>query len=104
MKEKDLKAAIVKLKAILEDLKALLEWHKLKRFEAAQRSFSNLKFDDTTVNDLNDKYSTFLLLASQIHAGLNNQNIQQSKLEDIKKELIKIQLQAYYLGSDVRVY
>ncbi len=104
MKEQDLQAAIVELKGILEEMKALLAWHKLKRFEATQRSFSNLIFYDTTLNDLNNKYSFFLLLASQIHAGINNQNISQSKLKIIKKELTKIELQAYYLGSGVRIY
>jgi len=104
MKEKDLQAAIVELKAILEDMKTLLAWHKLKRFEAAQHPFSNLMFYDTTLNDLNNKYSFFSLLASHIHAGVNNQNIPQSKLKIIKKELTKIELQAYYLGSGVRIY
>jgi len=104
MKEQDLQAAMVELKGILEDMKALLVWHRLKRFEATQRSVSNLIFYDTTLNDLNNKYSTFLLLASQIHAGINNQNTPQSKLKIIKKELTKIELQAYYLGSDVRIY
>ena len=104
MKEQDLQAAIVELKGILEDMKALLAWHKLKQFEGAQRSFSNLVFYDTTLNDLNDKYSTFLLLASQIHTGVNNQKISQSKLKIIKKELTKLELQAFYLGSGIRFY
>ena len=104
MKEQNLQIAIVELKAILEDMKALLAWHKLKRFEAAHHPFSNLIFYDATLSDLNNQYSTFLLLASQIHAGVNNQNTPQSKFKTIKKELTKIELQAYYLGSDVRIY
>ena len=104
MKEKDIQAAIVELKGILEDMKALLAWHKLKQFEAMQRSFSNLVFYDTALGDLNNKYSIFLLLASQIHAGVDNQNIPQAKLKIIKKELTKIELQAYYLGSGIRFY
>ena len=104
MKEKDLQAAIVELKAILEDMKALLAWHKLKRFEATQRPFSNLMFYDTTLCDLNNRYLTLLSLASQIHAALNNQKIPKSKLSVIKKQLTKIELQAYYLGSGIRFY
>ena len=104
MKEKDLQAAVVELKGILEDMKALLAWHKLKRFEASQHPFSNLMFYDTTLNDLNNKYSMFLLLASQIHTEVNNQNIPKSKLSVIKKELTKIELQAFCLGSDIRFY
>jgi len=104
MKEQALQAAIVELRAILEDMKALLAWHKLKCFEARQRSFSNLMFYDTTLSDLNNKYATFSLLASQIHAGVNNQKIPQSKLKIIKKELAKIELQAFYLGSGIRFY
>lgn len=104
MKELDLQAAIVELKGILEDMKALLVWHKLKRFEATQHSFPNLLFYDTTLGDLNNKYSFFSLLASQIHAGINNQNIPKSKLRVIKKELTKIELQACYLGSRIRFY
>ena len=60
MKEQDLQAAIAELKSILEDMKALLEWHKLKGFEAKQRLVTNLRFYDTTLNDLNNKYSEFL--------------------------------------------
>jgi len=104
MKEQDLQAAIVELKGILEDMKALLAWHKLKCFEATQRSSSNLIFYDTTLHDLNNKYSIFLLLASRIHTGVNNQTIPQSKLKIIKKELTKIELQAFYLGSGIRFY
>ena len=104
MKEQDLQAAIIELKAILEEMKALLAWHKLKRFEAAQHRFSNLMFYDTSLNDLNNKYSFFSSLASQIHAGVNNQNIPKSKLSIIKKQLTTIELQAYYLGSNVRIY
>ena len=104
MKEKKLQAAVVELKGILEDMKALLAWHKLKRFEASRQTFSNLKLYDTSLNDLNNKYSMFLLLASRIHAEVDNQNIPKSKLIILKKELTKIELQAYYLGSGVRVY
>jgi len=104
MKERDLEAAIVELRGILEDMKALLAWHKLRCFEARQRSFSNLIFYDTTLTDLNNKYATFLLLASRIHTGVNNQNIPQGKLKIIKKELTKIELQAFYLGSGIRFY
>ena len=104
MKEQDLQAAIIELKSILEDMKALLAWHKLKRFEATQRSSSNLVFYDTTLNDLNNKYSIFLLLASWIHTGVNNQKTPQNKLKIIKKELTKIELQAFYLGSGIRFY
>lgn len=104
MKEKNLHAAIAELKAILEDMKTLLAWHKVKRFEATQHPFSNLMFYDTTLGDLNNKYSSFSLLASQIHAEVNNQNIPKSKLIIIKKELTKIELQAYYLGSEIKFY
>ena len=104
MKEQGLQAAIVELKGILKDMKTLFEWYRLKRFEATRRSSLNLVFYDTTINDLNDKYFLFLLLASRIHTGLNNQNIPESKLKIIKKELTKIELQAFYLGSGIRFY
>ena len=104
MKEQDLQAAIVELRIIFEDMKALLAWHKLKRFEATQHPFSNLMFYDTTLDDLNSKHSSFSLLASQIHAEVNNQNIPKSKLSVIRKQLTKIELQACYLGSGIRFY
>ena len=100
MKKNKFESAIVELKRILGDMKALLEWHKLKRFEAAKNAFPNLMFHDTTLIDWNNKYSTFLLLASKIHAKIDNQNISQT----IKKELVKLELQAFYLGSHVRIY
>ena len=59
MNQQDLHVAIIELKDILDEMKALLAWHKLKRFEAAQHPFSNLMFYDTTLGDLNNKYSLF---------------------------------------------
>lgn len=99
-----LRTGIIELKGILEEMKALLEWHKLRRFESTQRPSSNLQFHDTTLNDLDNKYASFLLLASQIHAELDSSNIPQDNYRITKKEFIKLELQAYYLGSDVRIY
>ena len=104
MNQQDMQAAIVELKGILEEMRALLAWHRLKQFEAKQRPGSNLRFYDATIGDLNNKYSEFLLLASRIHTGIDNQNIPQSRLRAIKKQLTTIELQAYYLGSGVRIY
>ena len=104
MNQQDLQAAIVELKGILEEMRALLAWHRLKQFEAKQHQSLNLRFYDTTAGDLNNKYSEFLLLASQIHTGVDNKIIPQSTLRAIKKQLTTIELQAYYLGSGVRIY
>ena len=104
MKEKELQAGITELKGILEGMKTLLEWHKLKQFEATQHLASNLRFYDTTLNDLDNKYASFLLLASQIHGEIDEKNILQSKLRVIRKQLTRIELQACYLGSGIRFY
>ena len=104
MNNQKLSAAIIELKGILEDMKALLAWRKFRQFENTQCSISNLQFYDTTLHDLNNKYSSFLSLASQIHAELKNGNISKTKFRTIKKELTKIELQACYLDSGVRIY
>ena len=70
MNNQKLQAAIDELNNILEDMKTLLEWHKLKRFEAKQISVSNFMFQDTTFMDLNTKYSQLQFRISQIHDGI----------------------------------
>ena len=102
MKKQDLQPALNELGSLLEDMKTLLEWHKLKQFEAEQNCASTVRFYDTTTMDLKDKYSSFLSLASQIHAAVGEEGLAADKFKTLKKQLAKMEHQAYFLGSAIR--
>ena len=104
MNNRELQAAIIELNNILEEMKTLLQWHKLKRSEAMQISVSNFIFQDTTFMDLNTKYSQLQFRIYQIHNEIKDSNIPENKIKAAKKEITKIELQAFYLGSGIRFY
>lgn len=105
-KKQQLAAQFVALKNILEDAKAILEWHKLKVFETKRNPSSEVFFRDDTVEQLIDKQAAFQTLWIQINILLQDKTMNLSKNEKIKfqKELNKISMQFYYLGSNVRIY
>lgn len=106
MTETELIAGLQTLRQILEDMKSLLAWQKLKSHEARQRPSSIIRFSNTSSKDLMAKYSSFLSLAMQIHQALddNSAKLTNSQYKQIKKQLETIKAQAYYLGSPIRVY
>ena len=106
MTETELVAGLQTLRHILEDMKSLLAWQKLRSHEARQRPSSLIRFSNTASRDLMDKYSSFLSLAMQIHRALDDSNtkLTNSQHKQINKQLKTIEAQAYYLGSPIRVY
>jgi hypothetical protein len=104
MEKQALQPSLKELQGVLNDMKALLEWHKLKQFEAQQGPTSALRFHDTTWADLNNRYFSFLSLALQIHAAIAKKTADGNRFNNIKKQLTKIELQAYFLGSGIRFY
>ena len=94
------------LQQILEEMKALLAWQQLKTTEARQRPFTSIRFNDTTQQDLLDKYSLFHSISMRIRSILDdsNVNITRTQRVRIKSQLTKLELQAYYLGSPIRIY
>jgi hypothetical protein len=106
MTETELVAGLQTLRQILEDMKSLLAWRKLKSQEESQGPSSFIRFSNTTGKDLMGKYSSFLSLATQIHRALDDSRakLTNSQHKQIKKQLEIIEAQVYYLGSPVRVY
>ncbi len=106
MKEVDLKAELKTLRQIVQEMKTLLAWQKLKLGEARQISISGIRLFDTTNTDLFNKYSSFLSISMQIHHVLDNGNTKITKSEQsrIKSELMTMEYQVHYLGSGVRVF
>ena len=106
MAEAGLEAGLQRLKQLLEQMKALLAWQKLKLIEATQRPIMNIRFNDTTNMDLMDRYSSFLTVSTQIHRILDKNNAKISKAEQgrIKSELLAMEYQVYYLGSGIRFF
>ena len=101
-----LTAQLIQLKNILDDAKAILEWHKLKVFEKNSNPSLKLFFQDDTFQQLTDKQAAFQMLWAKTSMLLHDKtiNLSRGKRNEFQKELNKISLQYYYLGSDVRVY
>jgi hypothetical protein len=106
VQKQQLTVRLGKLKEILNDAKAILEWHKLKAFEAKRNTSSKILFHDDTLGQLTDKQAAFQTLWIQINILLQDKNLNLSKSEKNKfqKELNKISMQFYYLGSGIRFY
>ncbi|MDD5458118.1 MAG: hypothetical protein PHF37_01825 [Phycisphaerae bacterium] len=101
--EKELSEKLSQLKTILSEMKALLQWQKLKAFENSRNPSTRLVFSDDTPQQVSSNYSNFLSLSAQIdHILRTNHHI--AKRVSIVKELDKLYCQLYYLGTDVRVY
>jgi hypothetical protein len=94
------------LKNIIEDAKAILEWHKLRISETNRNPSSRLFFQDDTLQQLIDKQAAFNTIWIQINLLLQDKTLplSQNQRIEFQKELRKLSLQFYYLGSDVRIY
>jgi hypothetical protein len=105
-KEQLLVTQLSQIKNILEDAKAILEWHKLKAFERNSNPSLKVFFQDDTFQQLTDKQAAFQLLWSETNMLLQDKIIKlsQNKRYEFQKELNKLSLQFFYLGSDVRIY
>lgn len=101
--QKDLTGKFLQLKDILSEIKALLEWQKLKAFENSCNPSRRLLFSDDTSRQLSNQYNRFLSVSAEIDHILKT-NTRLVKQSPIIKEYDKIYWQLYYLGTDVRVY
>ena len=101
--QKDLTGKFLQLKDILSEIKALLEWQKLKVFEDTRNPSRQLLFSDDTSRQLSNQYNRFLSVSAEIDHILKT-NTRLVKQSPIIKEYDKIYWQLYYLGTDVRVY
>lgn len=106
MEKGELDAGLKSLQQIVQEMKTLLSWQKLKIGEIRQRPVSGIIFSDTTSMDLMDKYSAFMSTSMQMHEMLNDNTLKISKSRQkcIKSKLMKIECQVRYLGSGVRVF
>ena len=97
---------MIQLKNIIEDAKAILEWHKLKVFETNINPSLKVFFQDDTLQQLMDKQVVFQTIWIKTNMLLQDKpvNFSQDKKYEFQKELNKLYLQFYYLGSDVRIY
>jgi hypothetical protein len=105
-RKQQLIAQLGALKDILNDAKAILEWYKLRAFETKRGPSLELFFHDDTLQQLMDKQAAFQTLWIKINILLQDKtaNLNRDEHDQFRKELNKISLQFYYLGSDVRVY
>lgn len=97
---------LMQLSNILEDAKAILEWHKLKVFEKNSSPSSRVFFRDDTIQQLTDKQAAFQTVWIKTTMLLQDKtiNLSQDKRIEFQKELNKLSLQFYYLGSGVKIY
>jgi hypothetical protein len=99
-------AQMSQIKNILEDAKAILEWHKLKVFETNLNPPLEIFFQDDTFQQLKDKQAAFQMLWAKTNMLLQDKTIKLCLDEkyEFQKELNKLALQFFYLGSNVRIY
>jgi hypothetical protein len=99
-------AQFIHLKGIIEDAKAILEWHKLRIFESNFNPSLKVFFQDDTFQQLTDKKAAFYLVWIKTNMLLQDKtvNLSQDEKHELQKELNKLYLQFFYLGSDVRIY
>ena len=101
--QQELAEKLSQLKDILSEMKALIEWQKLRAFESSGNPSGQLLFSDNTPQQLSNKYGRFLSISTEIDHILK-MNAHLVKQSSIIKELNKLHCQLYYLGTDVRVY
>ena len=101
-----LTSQLIQLKNIIEEAKATLEWHKLRAFETNLNPSNKVFFQDDTFQQLTAKQIDFQMLWARTSMILHDKtvNLSLDKKYEFQKELNKLSLQFYYLGSDVRVY
>jgi len=100
---KELQAKLSRLKDILSEMKALLEWQKLRVYETTHNPSIRLFFHNDTTQQLSNRYAQFLFIRSEIDRILKTTPYV-VKHSAILKDLHALYAQFYYLGTDVRVY
>ncbi len=104
--KQQLTTQLIQLKNILDDAKAVIEWHKLKVFEWNINPSLKVFFQDDTFQQLTDKQAGFQMLWARTSMLLEDKTINLSHDERVnfQKELNKLSIQFYYLGSDVKIF
>lgn len=98
-----IEARLTKLATLLDDAKAIRQWHNLKVFENTASPSLNVRFRDNTFRELIDKQAAFTMLWTQTAALVENATLGKSCRNKFQKELKNLYQQFSYLGSDVRV-
>ena len=101
--QKELTEKLSRLKEILSEMKALIEWQKLRVFENSRNPSRQLLFSNDTPQQLSNYYCQFLCTSAEIDYILKT-NAHFAKRSLIIKEFHTLYCQLYYLGTDVRVY
>ncbi len=101
--QQQLSSCLAELKRIVDDSKAIIEWHKLMVFEKRTNPSARVFFNDNTMAELTDKQAHFQSVWIQADELLSRLNQNSRKIE-FQRQLHKLAMQFYYPGSDVRVY
>ena len=106
MAEPDLKAGLRSLRNSLRQIKALMAWEQLKQSEAKPGQPPSFTFNDFIETDLRNEYSFFSSMSVQIHSILNSDSpaVQEAEHQSIKRQLFKIEQEAYGLNLKKRFY
>ena len=99
MTEPDLDAGLKSLRQSLRQMKALLAWEQLKQSEEKTNQPPSFTINNTTQEDLRNEYSFFLFTSLQLHSILTDGmgGISNMELQELKKEVAKIERQFYNL-------
>ena len=104
MQKDTLDSTFEELHDLVEQMKAALQWQKLKLMEQSRLHLSSLYFPDTTAQQVMDLRSRFHSVAFRLHQFLNKEDIPESTKNKILKKLSRLELEQQYLGSGIRFY
>ncbi len=106
MKTAELQKSLRYLAELMDNMKALIEWQRLKQIEAYCNRGSSLRFYDSTGEQLFDKYNDFLFEASWLRKQLRRykNQIPPKEFQSMTSQLNKLLAKLYYLGTEVRIY
>ena len=106
MNNRSYEKSIEQLENLHSQMKAVLEWKKVRNEEVGRNPSLRLPFYDTSVRELADLKSKFFFDSIRLRQVLEEQN---AKLPDdhsrqLINKLTSLEQQVHYLGSNIRVY
>jgi hypothetical protein len=105
MSKPDLEAGLKSLRKSLENMRAMLAWHQLRKAESRPHQPPSFALGDSVQQDLTNEYSFFLFTAMQIHSVLNDSSLimPEAKRQSIRSQLARIEQQLYSLNLNQKL-
>lgn len=106
MKIKSYRESFEQLEDLYSQMKAVLEWGKLKTEERNRNPSFRLFFHDSSMEEMLDLKSKFFSGSIQLRLDLleKNKNLPKEHKNQLINKLTTLEQKVYYLGSNVRIF